>query len=113
MHRGNYRMAIASAMALWVTSIGMVAKAMQYGHAARRDERNGFLYSAALEWRHAAEVFGSNNVASDYYWSQWERVMHLPRRLAQPIDDSQPTVNAATSLVLPSVLHQISSAHAA
>lgn len=45
-----------------------------------------------MEWRHAAELFHSNTLAADCFWRQWERVMQLPRRLAEPITDSRPGV---------------------
>ncbi len=56
-----------------------------YCHAAQRDERDGYSNTAALEWRRAAELMAPIPPAADRCWLQWERIMHLPRRLAGPI----------------------------
>jgi hypothetical protein len=56
-----------------------------YCHAAQRDERDGYANTAALEWRRAAELMTPIPTAADRCWLQWERIMHLPRRLAGPI----------------------------
>jgi hypothetical protein len=56
-----------------------------YCRAATRDERNGYVITAALEWRTAAELMLPISSAADHCWRQWERIMHLPRRLAEPI----------------------------
>jgi hypothetical protein len=61
------------------------AAAMRYCLAARRDEKNGFPLTAALEWRKAAELAGPIGPIADRCWIEWERIMHLPRRLAAPI----------------------------
>ena len=62
-----------------------------YCCAAQRDEREGYVITAALEWRRAAELMASLPVFADRCWSHWERIMHLPRRLACALDlsDSQ------------------------
>jgi len=60
------------------------AKAFHYWHAAERDERNGFPYTAALEWRYVADLL-PNTLAAEYSWRRWERIMHLPRRFAGPV----------------------------
>ena len=80
---------IATAVvAAWCASnTAGLAKALYYGCAAHRDENAGFLYTAAIEWRHAAEVFDPNTLPAEYCWRQWERIMQLPRRLADPISD--------------------------
>lgn len=71
--------------AWWLRTITVPMKAFQHSRTALRNKRNGFTYSAALEWRHAAELFAPNTLGSEYCWLQWERIMHLPRRLADPI----------------------------
>jgi hypothetical protein len=53
------------------------AKSVHYVCAAQRDERNGFPYTAAMEWRHAAELMGTNTLLGEYCLWQWERIMHL------------------------------------
>lgn len=80
--------AIAAIGAMWL-SVTVPAKALQYSCAAERDARNGFPYTAAMQWRKAAELFGPDTRAAEYFWRQWERVMHLPRRLAGPVGISQ------------------------
>jgi len=61
------------------------ALAMRYCLAAQRDEMSGFPFTAAVEWRKAAELLGRNTPISDRCWLEWERIMHLPRHLAAPI----------------------------
>ena len=71
----------------WCVRVAFVlAKALHYGRVAHHDEQNGYPYAAAMEWRHAAELFESSSIAAEYCWSQWERVMHLPRRFAVPVN---------------------------
>lgn len=53
--RNNYKLAIAAVGAWWLSNDVASAKAFHYGCAAQRDERNGFSYTAAREWRKAAE----------------------------------------------------------
>jgi hypothetical protein len=77
--------AIAALGAWWWLHIAGPVRAFHYGRAAERDERNGFPYTAAMEWRNAAELFGPNTRAAEYCWRQWERIMHLSRQLAGPI----------------------------
>jgi hypothetical protein len=62
----------------------ILAKALHCIRAARRDERKGFPCTAAMEWRHATELFAPNARAVEYCWCEWERIMQLPRRLAGP-----------------------------
>jgi len=78
----NYIRASATIHAWWLANVVVVANAVHYSCAARRDERNTFFYTAAMEWRHAAELFAPNTLAAEYCWRQWERIMRLPRRLA-------------------------------
>jgi hypothetical protein len=59
--------------------------ALGYYRAAQRDEKNGFPFTAAMEWRQAAELFRFVPMARQCCWGEWERIMHLPRRLAAPI----------------------------
>ena len=61
------------------------ALAILYCLAAQQDEKNGWPFTAALQWRKAAELFGPIASRADRCWIQWERIMHLPRHLAGPI----------------------------
>ncbi len=88
--RKNYSVEVAIA-SRWLSSVAITARAFQYGCAAERDERNGLPYTAAVEWRKAAELFPPDTRAAEYFWRQWERVMQLPRRLAYPVEDSPMT----------------------
>ncbi len=81
--------AITAIVAWWMSHIAGRAKALQYSRAAELDERKGFPYTAAMEWRKAAELFPANTRAAEYSWRQWERIMRLPRRLAGPIGVAQ------------------------
>jgi hypothetical protein len=63
----------------------ILAKAFRCVCAARRDERKGYPCTAALEWRNAAELFSPSTRVVESCWRQWERIMHLPRRLAVPV----------------------------
>ena len=90
--------AIAAAGAWRLSNIVSWTKAFQYGRAAESDERNGFPFTAAMEWHKAAELLGANTWAADYCWRQWERIMHLPRRFASPIGvPQQAALRVATS----------------
>ncbi len=104
--------AVAAIGAMWF-SIAVPARALQYGCAAERDARRGFLYTAAMEWRKAAELFAPGTRAADYFWQKWERAMQLPRRLAGPIGISQTSAllesgSSATQRPAESVMDQIS-----
>ena len=68
--------------------MAMRAKAFHCSRAAQRDERDGLPYSAAMKWRNAAELFSPDTQAVEYCWREWERIMHLPRRLAGPASGS-------------------------
>lgn len=58
-----------------------------YCKAAEEDERNGFPFSAAMEWHKAAACFGSQSLVSDRCWQEWERIMQIPRALASAVVD--------------------------
>jgi hypothetical protein len=64
-----------------------------------------------MEWRKAAELFAPNTRAAEYSWRKWERIMHLPRRLAEPVNDSQqaafplPPASASRSEMAPALSH--------
>ena len=68
------------------------AMAIAYCLAAQQDEKNGFPLTAAMEWRKAAELFAPMSLLSDRCWSEWERIVQLPRRFAAPIADSDEIV---------------------
>ena len=59
--------------------------ALHYRWAAQRDEKKGFPLTAAIEWREAAELFAPITPLVERCWREWERIMRLPRRLAEPI----------------------------
>ena len=63
--------------------------ALRYRRAAQRDENNGFSFTAAMEWRRAAELSCWITPLANRYWREWERIMHLSRRLAVPIGVAQ------------------------
>ncbi len=113
---GTRNPAIAAIAAWWFSNAVGPARALHYGCAATRDERNGFSYAAAMEWRKAAELFGSDTSAAEYCWRQWERIMHLPRRLAGPVGVSRqavlPLPRASRDAIAPAI-DQISFADAA
>jgi hypothetical protein len=82
--RRNRNLAIGIACASSIVS-EISAEACRYCQAAKRDERNQFPFTAAMEWRKAAELAESLPLLADICWREWERIMQLPRRLAQPI----------------------------
>ena len=84
----NHKLAVVAAGACLLSNFAVRSSALHYMCAAKHDEDSGFPYTAAMEWRNAAELF-SLQVLGEYCWRQWERIMHLPRRLAEPIDISQ------------------------
>ena len=63
--------------------------AIKYCRAAQTEEKNGFAYTAAVEWQKAAELLSPIPFLADRCWLQWERIMQLPRRLAGPISEVQ------------------------
>ena len=85
MKSPNHRNRAIAAATAQCLSFVIVDRAFHYGRAAERDERNFFPYTAAMEWRNAAELLGPTTAAAEYCWRQWERIMHLPRRLAGPV----------------------------
>jgi hypothetical protein len=58
---------------------------LRYVRAARLHENDGLEFTAAMEWRKAAELSSWISLLANRYWREWERIMHLPRRLAEPI----------------------------
>jgi hypothetical protein len=48
--RKHERLALAKIAGCWLLKMIALAKAVRYGCAAQRDERNGFHYTAAIEW---------------------------------------------------------------
>jgi hypothetical protein len=87
--RKDHKFVIRVVGAWWLSNVVAPAKALHYGRAAQRDERSGFPYTAAVEWRNAAELVAFNPRAAEYCWRQWERIMHLPRQLAGPVSVSR------------------------
>jgi hypothetical protein len=59
--------------------------------AAQRDEKNGFRFTAAMEWHKAALLFVPTSTLAELCWRKWERIVHLPRHMAEPIRDQQPS----------------------
>jgi hypothetical protein len=86
---------------------GTASLALRYCLAAQRDEKNGFPFTAAMEWHKAAEL--SVPPFAELCWRQWERIVKLPRYMAEPIGDplqrdartSQPCVPAPSGNELP------------
>jgi hypothetical protein len=76
--------------------------ALRYRQAAQRDENNGFPLTAAMEWRKAAELSSWITLLANHYWREWERIMHLPRRLAEPIGVAPVAAIAVLQQSLPS-----------
>ena len=68
-----------------VLRVGGPILALRYRRAALRDENNGLPFTAAMEWRKAAELSSWITLLADRYWREWERIMNLPRCLADPI----------------------------
>jgi hypothetical protein len=74
-----------------------LAHAMKYYRAAQIEEKNGFAFTAAVEWQKAAESLAPFPPLADHCWQQWERIMRLPRRLADPISEVQPATKGANA----------------
>lgn len=70
--------------------------ALRYCMAAQRDEKNGFPFTAAMEWHKAADLFVPIGPVADLCWRRWERIVQLPRQMAVPISD-QPRCDASSS----------------
>lgn len=111
--RKHKRLSVAKIGGWWIRGMVMLAKALRYGRAAQRDEGNGFPFTAAMEWHHAAELFLSGSLAAEYCWRQWERIMHLPRQLAGPVGSSRPVIVPLNPALRGLVLNQIPLATAA
>jgi hypothetical protein len=75
---------------------GTATLAFRYCLAAQWDEKNRFPFTAAMEWQKAAYLFAPFDPFADLCWRQWERIVRLPRQMAEPISD-QPQHNARTS----------------
>jgi hypothetical protein len=71
----------------FIPAIASPVLALAYCYAAQRDEGNGYEFTAAMEWRKAAELLSRIPAAADRCWRHWEQLMQLPRRLARPIGD--------------------------
>jgi hypothetical protein len=84
----NHKLAVVAAGACLLSNVAVSSRALHYMCAAKHDEDSGFPYTAAMEWRNAAELF-SLQILGEYCWRQWERIMRLPRRLAEPINIAQ------------------------
>jgi hypothetical protein len=87
-NRKAEKLAMTTIGVWWLRNIVVPVKALHLRRAAQRDERHGLPYTAAMEWRHTAELFAPETLASEYCWRQWERIMLLPRRLAEPLSVS-------------------------
>lgn len=76
------------------------AKAMSYCRAAQDDERAGFTMTAAFEWRRAAECFAWDADEANRCWTNWERLMNLPRWLAKAVGgDASEVIEIETRLM--------------
>ncbi len=72
------------------TAVGVdERRGWSYCRAAEEDERNGFPFTAAMEWQRAAVCFGSRSPVSDRCWREWERIMQIPRALASAVVDTE------------------------
>ncbi len=72
------------------------AVGLAYCRAARSDEEHGFPFTAAFEWRRAAELFAPFAPLVARCWHEWERIMGLPSWLAAPVGDD----NLAPALIV-------------
>jgi len=66
---------------------GTATLGLRYCRAAQRDEENGFPFTAAMEWHKAAILFVPIGPFAELCWRQWERIVRLPRQMAEPIGD--------------------------
>jgi hypothetical protein len=113
MNRGPHFDISAMVVVAWTRALAALAvpvEAIACCRAAQRDERKGYQFAAAMEWRKAAQHLAAIPTASGFCWKQWERIMHLPRRFANPIvDDTMPQfvpqhrVEQATLRELPAI----------
>lgn len=111
--RKQERLAFTKIGGWWMRNMVVLVRALHYGRAARRDERKGFPFTAAMEWHRAAELFLSGSFAAEYCWGQWERIVRLPRQLAGPVGSSRPVIVPPNSARPELVLNQIPFATAA
>jgi hypothetical protein len=58
-----------------------MAQAQLLSEGARFEEQQGFPFTAAMKWREAAELLGDRADLAERCWSEWERIMGLPRSL--------------------------------
>ena len=56
---------------------------------AARLEQNGFPFTAAIKWREAAELFAHDGPLAEHCWSEWERIMGLPRGFVRQAPETQ------------------------
>jgi hypothetical protein len=54
-------------------------------HMARRELRQGYRFTAAMQWRLAAEMLYEEPSLRERCWHEWELIMDLPRRWARPV----------------------------
>ncbi len=80
---------------LVVVASGM-AIGLRYCRLAQRDEQNGFPYTAAFEWRKAAELLRPFDGLAGRCWQEWERIMEMPRRLAMPLPGDEPAMSSVS-----------------
>ncbi len=73
-----------------------VAIAVAYCRAAHRDEERGYPFTAAFEWRKAAELLGRFTPLASHCWHEWERIMCLPRHMATLAFADEPRTEAAS-----------------
>jgi hypothetical protein len=57
------------------------SQAQLLSEAARFEEQQGFPFTAAMKWREAAELSADHTDLAERCWSEWERIMGLPRSL--------------------------------
>ena len=81
-----------------VKGAAVLAHAMKYCRAAQTEEKNGFAFTAAVEWQKAAELLAPFPSLADHSWRQWERIMRLPRQLADAIAETQATNTQVSNL---------------
>ena len=91
----NHEKAIATVATWWLSDLVAPAKAFHYGRAARRDERKGLPYTAAMEWRKAAELCARQARAAGYLWRQWEQPYCSRSAIGPVVVDQISFTNAA------------------
>jgi hypothetical protein len=80
---------------------GTATLALRYCMAAQRDEKSGFPFTAAMEWQKAAYLFAPMGPLADLCWRHWERIVRLPRQMAEPIGDQPQRVARISQRSLP------------